>query len=59
MRIATLRPVVYFALSAVGLIFAVYSIAIKNYSLLIISILFAGTSAYNIFCGIKTKAGGN
>ena len=59
MRIAIPRPVVYFTLSAIGLVFTVYSIAIKNYGLLIISILFAGVSAYNIFCGMKAKTGGN
>lgn len=51
----TARPVIYSALSIIGIVFVIYSIIAKNYFLAVISILFAGTSAYNIFCGMTSK----
>ena len=48
-----LRAYVYSLLTLIGVAFAINSFLSKDYALLAISILFAGVSAYNIFCGLK------
>ena len=53
MKRLTNKALVFLALSAVGLAFALYSIKAKNYILLVVSILFAAVSADNIFCNLK------
>lgn len=49
----TKKAVIYLVLSMMGLIFAVYSIKVKNYILLVVAILFAAVSADNIFCNLR------
>ena len=55
MKKLTKTAAVYLILSVIGIAFAAYSIAIKNYILLIVAILFAFVSADNIFCNLKVK----
>ena len=55
MRKFTIKAVSYLILAIIGLIFAVYSIKIENYSLLIVAILFAGVSTDNIFCNLREE----
>ena len=55
MRRLTAKSAIYLALAIIGMSFAIYSIKIKNYSLLVIAILFALVSAGNIFCNLKEK----
>jgi hypothetical protein len=47
----------FLALAIIGLCAAVYSIAIRNYILLAVSIIFAVVSADNIFCNLKKQIG--
>ncbi len=49
----TAKTTIYFILTIIGTISAVYSIKIKNYLLLIVAILFTVVSADNIFCNLK------
>lgn len=49
------RPIVFFGLSLIGIIFAAYSIASEKYFLAVISFFFTVVSAYNIFCGTKKR----
>ena len=55
MKRLTAKSIVYLVLSIIGIAFAIYSIRIKNYILLIAAILFALISADNIFCNLKSK----
>ena len=52
----TARAVIYLILAVIGVLFIVYSVKIRNYALLVISILFALVSADNIFCNLKKSA---
>ncbi len=49
----TKKAAIYLVLSAIGIIFAVYSIKANNYVLLAAAILFAAVSADNIFCNLR------
>lgn len=53
MRKFTTKAIIFLFLSIIGLVFAVYSIKIRNYILLTVAILFAAVSADNIFCNLK------
>ena len=53
MRKITKMAAVYLALAIIGIMFAVYSIEIKNYILLVVALLFAFVSTDNIFCNLK------
>lgn len=53
MKKLTKRGAVYFILTIIGIMSAIYLISIKNYKLLAVSILFAGVSAYNITCDLN------
>jgi hypothetical protein len=53
MKKFTKTAAIYLVLSIIGIIFAIYSITIKNYILLVIAILFAFVSADNIFCNLR------
>ena len=55
MKKFTKTATVYLVLSIIGIAFAVYSITVKNYILLVIAILFAFVSADNIFCNLKER----
>lgn len=52
MRKLTARASVYLVLAIIGILFALYSIKLENYALLVIAVLFAFVSAENIFCSI-------
>ena len=47
------KAAIYLILAIIGLIFAIYSLKVKNYVLLVVAILFALVSADNIFCNLK------
>ena len=49
----TARASVYLMLAIIGAFFIIYSVNIRNYTLLAISVLFAFVSADNIFCSLK------
>ena len=49
----TKKATLYLILSAIGIIFAIYSIKADNYVLLAAAILFAAVSADNIFCNLR------
>ena len=51
----TAKSTVFLLLAIIGLVFAAYSIKIKNYIMLVASILFAAVSTDNIFCNLKKK----
>ena len=53
MKKFTKKAAIYLILTIIGLIFAVYSIKLKNYILLVVAILFVLVSADNIFCNLK------
>ena len=55
MRQFTAKSTIFLVLSLIGAAFAVYSIAIKNYILLVVAILFVFVSADNIFCNLRGK----
>ena len=55
MKKITAKSSVYLALAIIGLAFAVYSIKVKNYILLLVSIIFAVVSTDNIFCNLGDK----
>ena len=55
MKKLTQKAAVYLALSVTGIVFAAYSIKIKNYILLAAAVLFAFVSADNIFCNLKVN----
>ena len=50
----TKKSAVFLLLAIIGLIFAIYSVKVKNYILLAAAILFALVSADNIFCNLKS-----
>ena len=51
----TAKSTIFLLLAILGLVFAMYSIKIKNYILLAASVLFAVVSADNIFCNLRKK----
>lgn len=53
MTMLTKKAAIYLVLSMMGLIFAVYSIKVKNYILLVIAVLFTAVSTDNIFCNLR------
>ena len=53
MRRFTQKATIYLILAIIGTMFIVYSIKLKNYVLLITTILFTAVSADNIFCNLK------
>ena len=55
MRKFTAKATIYLILAIIGLIFAVYSLKIKNYILAIVAILFAAVSTDNIFCNLREE----
>ena len=55
MKQFTAKSTIFLVLSAIGVIFAVYSIKTKNYILLAVALLFAFVSADNIFCNLREK----
>ena len=55
MKKFTKTATVYLILATIGVAFAIYSITVKNYILLIVAILFAFVSADNIFCNLKER----
>jgi len=59
MKKLTPKAVIFLILALIGLFFAFYSIAAKNYILLIVAILFTTVSADNIFCNLKYDENGN
>lgn len=56
MKRLTAKASLYLALAIIGLAFAIYSIKVKNYILLSVSIIFAVVSADNIFCNLEDKS---
>jgi len=56
MKRLTGKAAVFLALSAAGIAAALYSLKIRNYILLAITILFAAVSADNIFCNLKDNS---
>ena len=54
MKKFTIKLTIYLILAIIGIIFAIYSIKVKNYVLLIVAILFTVVSADNIFCNLKS-----
>ena len=53
MKEFTPKAAIFLILAVMGTVVAVYSIKIKNYTLLAVAILFAAVSADNIFCNLK------
>lgn len=55
MKRLTTKAAIFLILAIIGVIGAVYSVKMQNYTLLVVAILFAGVSADNIFCNLKKK----
>lgn len=55
MKKFTTKAFIFLFLSIMGIAFAAYSIKIKNYTLLVVAILFAAVSTDNIFCNLRDK----
>ncbi len=52
MKRFTTKAAIFLILAIIGVIAAVYSIKMQNYTLLAVAILFAAVSADNIFCNL-------
>ena len=53
MKKLTAKATAYLALAVTGLAFAIYSIKVENYILLVVSVAFALVSADNVFCNLR------
>ena len=55
MKKFTKGAAIYLILAVLGLMFAVYSLKLRNHILLAAAILFAAVSTDNVFCNLKNK----